>query len=146
MDDLESLNNKLLKTIELIERDKTRELEVITNIAQSEIQLVTPVGTDPTDKHKGLLKKSITHKMINSNTSEVGPGQEAYYAEAVNNGHMKRNVKVTDKSAYRGIRKHNPGGFVKGRHFMEKGIQNANPKMEKELHNWLENIIKEAGE
>jgi len=42
--------------------------EGVGTLVVAEVQSITPVGTDPRDKHKGLLKKSIV--------SEVIPGNE----------------------------------------------------------------------
>jgi len=117
MDDFESFKNKLSKIADDFNNGKEKELEVITNIAEGNIKSVTPVLT-------GTLKRSITHKIINPSTSEVGPGAEAPYAEAVNYGHKTRN-----------------GGFVKGQHYMEKGLQAAEPQMDAEINRWVDELF-----
>lgn len=117
MDDFESFKDDLLKLAKKFDEEKENELEVITNVAEGNIKAVTPVDT-------GTLRRSITHKIINPNTSEVGPGPEAPYAEDVNYGHKTSN-----------------GGYVKGQHYMEKGLQAAEPQMDAELNRWLDELI-----
>lgn len=113
----EEFKDALKRMNENFAKEKEEELHVISGIAKAEIQLVTPVKT-------GTLKRSIDYEIVDKNTSEVGTGAEAPYAEAVNNG-----------------RKTSNGGFVKGQHYMEKGLQNAEPKITDELDRWLNELF-----
>lgn len=122
IDGLEEFRDIFKKINEDYLEEKKEELEIISTIAESEIKLVTPVK-------KGVLRRSITHEIINPSTSEVGPGAEAPYAQAVNDGHITSN-----------------GGFVKGQHYMEKGLQNAEPKIIEHIDNWMSNFMRKVGE
>lgn len=135
--------------------EKEKELKKLALMATSQIKPLVPVDT-------GRLVNSVTFSPgsatsepfdgksegtilpVDKDTIEITSNVE--YASYVNNGHMVRGVEVADSSAYRGIRKHNKDKFVKGTHFMEKGLQNAEPEIVTEIDNWLNKLFNKAGD
>ena len=151
-DGLEEFKQELLSTLnEKFPIEKEKEMKKLALMATSQIKPLIPVdtgrlrnslsflpGSNISEAYKG--KSEGTIDPIDEDTIEVTTNVE--YASYINNGHMKRNVKVSDSSAYRGIRKHNPGGFVKGTAFMERGMQNAEPLIYAEIDKWLNSLLK----
>lgn len=74
---------------------------------------------------------------LNINTNiESKVGSTSYINETVK-------LPITD-SRVKGFKTHPQ--YILGKHFMEKGIQNAEPKIQTELDMWLEDFFKKFGE
>lgn len=167
MEQLKNVNEEFPK-------EKENELMKIGLTMEREIKAFVPKDT-------GRLRGSITTKIIDNNTAEVGTNVD--YAKWVNDGHMlkarfipkavlqagggkgwqKLNINtaveskvgatsyinetlklpITD-SRVKGFKTHPQ--YILGKHFMEKGIQNAEPEIQTELDKWLEKIFEKFGE
>lgn len=116
MSDLNDMANDFEKIANSLDNNLTIAMKRLASIAVADTQLVTPVLT-------GTLRRSMTvgdvDKTEDGYSVIYGPGAEAPYAQAVNDGHIQGS------------------GFVKGRHFMETGWQNAEPKVNAEIENFI---------
>lgn len=170
MEGLDEWTKQLKDMSEEFEKDKENELMKIGLMTEREIKPFVDVDT-------GRLRASITTKLVDNNTAEVGTNVD--YAKFVNDGHMlnsrfvpksvlqdgagqnwkKLNIDtaveskvgatsyinetlklpITD-SRVKGFKTHPQ--YIRGKHFMEKGIQSAEPKIQEELHSWLEDFFK----
>lgn len=146
---LDEFKNKLLEMSNGgFEEEKQKELQKIGFMVEAEIKPLVPVDTS-------RLRNSINTKLIGNDTVKVGTDVE--YAADVNNGHLVNQrflpAKYLDTPAGRKYLKNgNTKGimlhpqYILGKHFMEKGIQNAEPKVQLELDRWLEELFRKFGE
>lgn len=172
---LEEWKQKLLGlSNEVFPKEKENELKKIGLMMEREIKVFVDVDT-------GRLRDSITTKIIDKNTAEVGTNVD--YAKWVNDGHMlksrfvpkaalqasggkdwkKLNINTTVESQVgstsyisetvklpitdsrvKGFKTHPQ--FIMGKHFMEKGLQNAEPKIMGDLNDWLDEMLRRLGE
>lgn len=146
---LEEWKQKLLSmTNEKFPQEKQKELQKIGLMAEREIKPLVDVDT-------GRLRASINTQIIDQNTAQVGTNVD--YAIDVNNGHLVNQrflpAKYLDTPAGRkylsegndkGIMLHPQ--YILGKHFMEKGMQNAEPKIMTELNGWLDELLRKLGE
>ncbi|QAT40838.1 HK97 gp10 family phage protein [Clostridium sp. JN-9] len=146
---LEEWKQELLKiTNETFPNEKQRELQKIGHMAEREIKQFIPVDT-------GRLRASLNTQLLDKNTAQVGVDTD--YAIDVNNGHLVNQrflpAKYLDTPAGRKYLKNgNDKGimlhpqYILGKHFMEKGMQNAEPKIMLELNSWLDELLRRLGE
>lgn len=113
---LDKLNGTLGKIAEGFQQEKEKELVALGALVNAEIQLATPVDT-------GTLRRSIVNQLIDANNVEVGTDLD--YAPFVNDGHCIRNSSK----------------FVEGQHFMENGVQSAEPQAAQHIENWVEQML-----
>lgn len=146
---LEEWKQKLLKlSDEVFPKEKERELRKLGLMVEREIKPLIPVDT-------GRLRDSINTQLIDQNTAEVGTDVD--YAKWINDGHLVSQrflpAKYLDTPAGRkylkdgntkGIMLHPQ--YILGKHFMEKGLQNAEPKTRAELDAWLDEMLRKLGE
>lgn len=95
-------------------REKERELKKIGLIAKGETQEATPVDT-------GRLRNSFSVRVVDKNSVAVSNNTE--YAIPINDGHRVGST------------------FVRGQHFMERGLQNSKEAIRNELDNWFEDMF-----
>lgn len=150
---LKEWQQKLIRFIEVeLPAEEEKELTKVGYIAEGEIKQQM---TDDNVVDTGRLRASITTQLETSNSVLVGTNVE--YAEAVNNGHTQKQrflpAKYLDTPAGRKYidPKNNKGimlhyEFIMGRHYMEKGMQKADIKIQKELDRWLERMNKKIGD
>lgn len=121
---LDALINDLQKAINYIESKTPELLEDMADIATKEIKAITPVKT-------GRLRNSIQATVMGERAiidSSVD------YADDVEFGHMQEErfvpvlgVTVDDK-------------FIKGSHMFENGMNNAEPKLDREVKEFMDNL------
>lgn len=95
----------------------------------------------------------MTSEVVDNDTAITGTNVE--YAAAINNGHMQNKrflpAKYLNTPNGRKYLGNNGKGimlkakYIKGVHFMEKGIQNAQQPVEEELDRWFNELLKELG-
>ena len=146
---LEEWKQNLLKmATETFPNEKKKEVRKIALIAEKEIKPLISVDT-------GRLRSSINTQVTDTNTATVGTDVD--YAKDVNDGHIVNQrflpAKYLNTPAGRkylkdgntkGIMLHSQ--FILGKHFMEKGMQNAEPKIMSELDSWLDTMLRKLGE
>lgn len=121
---LDALINDLQKAINYIESKTPELLDNMADIATKEIKALTPVKT-------GRLRNSIQATVMGERAiidSSVD------YADDVEFGHMQEErfvpvlgVTVDDK-------------FIKGSHMFENGMNNAEPKLDREVKEFMDNL------
>lgn len=121
---LDALINDLQKAINYIESKTPELLDNMADIATKEIKAITPVKT-------GRLRNSIQATVMGERAiidSSVD------YADDVEFGHMQEErfvpvlgVTVDDK-------------FIKGSHMFENGMNNAEPKLDREVKEFMDNL------
>lgn len=127
---------------------KRATLKRIAKIVEGQIKSLVPVDT-------GRLRNSFDSDLIDKDTAQVYTNVE--YAKAVNNGFSidqrflpakyldtKNGRKYLKNGNKKGIMLHPQ--FVLGKHFMEKGIQNAEASVYNEIDNFINDMFKKMGD
>lgn len=146
---LEEWKQKLLKmTNEVFPQEKQKELKKIGLMVEREIKPLIPVNT-------GRLRASINTQLIDQNTVQVGTDVD--YAININNGFLLAQrflpaIYLNTPAGRKYLKDGNTKGimlhpqYILGKHFMEKGMQNAEPKIMTELNSWLDELLRKLGE
>lgn len=83
-----SYKDKVLKALQQSKKDICNEMG---NFVTAEAQMRAPVGTAPSDKHKGNMRRSITYEIMEGNKGiNVGVTADAEYAPYVEKGTSKQ--------------------------------------------------------
>jgi hypothetical protein len=135
IDGLDALNDKLTEIANNFPQENQNELMSLGALLEAEIKLVTPVDN-------GELRRSITHQLIDSNTVEVGT--DLKYGEYVNDGYMQQKrflpaEYMQDCPNDKGVMLQEK--FIEGQHFMENGLQSAEPQALQHIENWVEQMF-----
>lgn len=144
---LDQFKNALQLLTETIPYEKMNEVYKIGLMAEREIKKFVPVDT-------GRLRASITTKLLSGDAVQVGTNVE--YATYVNYGYTSKRrflpAKYLDTPKGRKyLGKNNKSGImlkaktIKGKHFMEKGMQVATPNIHAELDNWVQTMLAKVG-
>lgn len=147
--DLKEWQQRLIRHIEHdFPEEMDKEIMKLGYIAEREIKQEVPVDT-------GRLRASINTQRETETSVLVGTNVD--YASSVNNGHMQQKRFLPAKylntpSGRKYLGEGNNKGimlkarFIKGAHFMEKGMQRAEPKIEAEISRWLNDMGRKLGE
>jgi phage gpG-like protein len=150
---LEEWQEKLLRHVSSeLPAERDNELMKLGFIAEREIKKQI---TDDDVVDIGRLRASITTQKETDTSVLVGTNVD--YAIAVNNGHIqhKRFLPAKYLTSVKGrtyLGEGNTEGimlkekFIAGRHFMEKGVQRADPLIQAELTRWFNNLLGKLGE
>ena len=144
IDGLDELKQEMLSMVnEKFPVEKEKEMRKLGLIAESQIKPLINVDT-------GRARNSTFSRAVNQDTEEIVCPVD--YAEALNNGHMmkKRFLPASyldNPNGRKYLKDGNTKGitlkaqFIKGTHFMEKGIQNSEPIIIAEIDRWLNELM-----
>lgn len=144
---LDEFKEQLNLITETLPYEKFNELYKIGLMVEREIKLVTPYDT-------GRLRASITTAMESPDSVKVGTNVD--YAPHVNYGFTMKQRFLPAKylntpKGRKYLGDGNKKGImlkaqqIKGTHFMEKGMQKAEPEVIKELENWIQSMLGKLG-
>lgn len=144
---LDEWSNLLNSINEEFSKQKENELRKIGLIAERKIKSFVNVDT-------GRLRSSINTKIINQNTAEIGTNVD--YAKYVNDGFTLAKrflpaIYLNTPAGRKYLKNGNNKGitlkpqFIQGTHFMEKGLQNAEPEIIGDLNNWFNDFFRVIG-
>ncbi|WP_368490840.1 HK97 gp10 family phage protein [Clostridium sp. BJN0013] len=175
VDGLDEFKQELLKLVnEEFKVEKKKELTKIGLMAEREIKHFVPVdtgrlrasiNTQLIDENTAEVGTNVKYaKWVNDGhmldsrfipkTSLQANGGKAWRKLNINTtveskvgstSYINETIKlpITD-SRVKGFKTHPQ--YILGRHFMEKGLQNAEPKIIQELDNWLNKLFNKAGD
>lgn len=141
---LNEFKEQLLAITEAIPYEKQKEVYKVGLMTEREIKLSTPVDT-------GRLRSSITTQLTGVDSVKVGTNVD--YAVHVNYGYNTKRrflpAKYLDTPNGRKYLKNgNKKGImlkaqnIPGKHFMEKGMQKAEPVILDELRRWIQEMLR----
>ncbi|MBZ9615298.1 HK97 gp10 family phage protein [Clostridium estertheticum] len=131
---LEGIQKALTDISNKFPEEKQKELLKLGLMFESEIKPLVPVD-------QGRLRASI-NSQVTGDTVETGTDVE--YAQDVNDGHPQHArflpaQYLKNCSNDKGVMLSEK--FIEGKHFMEDGFQNLQPKVLPELEDWIQKML-----
>lgn len=132
---LESMQKALAGISNRFPEEKSKELLKLGLMLEAEIKPLIPVDT-------GRARSSINSQLID--TDSVETGSDVSYIAALNDGHTQTARFLPAKYL-----KNSPNDkgvmltskFIPGKHFMEDAFQTLQPKAERELEKWIQEML-----
>lgn len=131
---IEGFQKALAGVVNRFPEEKQKELLKLGLMLEAELKPLIPVDTS-------RLRSSFNTQIVDGDSAECGTDVE--YAQAVNDGHTQK-ARFLPAEYLKGCKGKGvmlTNKFIPGKHFMEDGFQNLQPKAQAELEKWVQNML-----